>query len=67
MNNDTKKVAINIGAGYTPGVNSIIIGAVRAAHKMGWEVVGIRDGFEGIAISGSISGWWFNITECGFN
>ena len=48
MKNDTKKIAINIGAGYTPGVNSIIIGAVRAAHKLGWEVVGIRDGFEGI-------------------
>jgi len=48
MKNDTKKIAINIGAGYTPGVNSIIIGAARAAHKLGWEVVGIQDGFEGL-------------------
>lgn len=48
MKNDIKKIAINIGAGFTPGVNSIIIGAARAAHKLGWEVVGIHDGFEGM-------------------
>jgi 6-phosphofructokinase len=48
MKNDTKKIAINIGAGYTPGINSIIIGAALAAHNLGWKVVGIRDGFEGL-------------------
>ena len=48
MKNETKKIAINIGAGYTPGVNSIIIGAARAAFKLGWEVVGIGNGFEGM-------------------
>ncbi|MGB5663597.1 6-phosphofructokinase, partial [Eudoraea sp.] len=42
------KIAIAIGAGYTPGINSIIMGAAISAHKAGWEVVGIRDGFEGL-------------------
>jgi len=42
------KIAIAIGAGYTPGLNSIIMGAAISAHKAGWEVVGIRDGFEGL-------------------
>ena len=43
-----KRIAIALGAGYTPGVNSIIMGAAIAAHRQGWEVVGIRDGFEGV-------------------
>ncbi len=43
-----RRVAIAIGAGYTPGVNAIVIGAAVSAHKMGWEVVGICDGFEGL-------------------
>ena len=43
-----KKIAIAIGAGYTPGINSIIMGAAISAHNAGWEVVGIRDGFEGL-------------------
>lgn len=43
-----KRVAIALGAGYTPGVNAIIIGAAIASHRQGWDVVGIRDGFEGV-------------------
>jgi ATP-dependent phosphofructokinase / diphosphate-dependent phosphofructokinase len=43
-----KRIAIALGAGYTPGVNAIIMGAAIAAHRQGWEVVGIRDGFEGV-------------------
>ena len=43
-----KKIAIAIGSGYTPGLNSIIMGAAISAHNTGWEVVGIRDGFEGL-------------------
>ena len=43
-----KRVAIALGAGFTPGTNSIIMGAAISAHKMGWEVVGICDGFEGL-------------------
>ena len=45
---NNKRVAIALGAGYTPGINSIIMGAAIAAHNAGWEVVGIHDGFEGL-------------------
>ena len=31
-----------------PGINAVITGAAMAAGKMGWEIVGIRDGFEGL-------------------
>jgi 6-phosphofructokinase len=43
-----KRIAIMVGAGYVPGINAVIIGAAMAADKMGWELVGIRDGFEGL-------------------
>ena len=29
-------------------MNAVIMGAALAAGKMGWEVIGIRDGFEGL-------------------
>ena len=50
MNIDTKqkRVAIMVGAGYIPGINAVVAGAALAAGKSGWELVGIRDGFEGI-------------------
>ena len=43
-----KRIAIALGAGYTPGINAIILGAAIAAHRQGWEVFGIQDGFEGV-------------------
>jgi ATP-dependent phosphofructokinase / diphosphate-dependent phosphofructokinase len=43
-----RRVAINVGAGYLPGINTVITGAARAAGLMGWEIVGIRDGFQGL-------------------
>jgi ATP-dependent phosphofructokinase / diphosphate-dependent phosphofructokinase len=43
-----RRIAINVGAGYVPGINAVITGAAMAAGKLGWEVVGIRDGFEGL-------------------
>ena len=48
MTTPTKRIAINIGGGYVPGLNAVIAGAVLAASELGWEVVGIRDGFEGL-------------------
>jgi len=48
MNIDKRRIAINVGAGYVPGMNAVIIGAALAADKLGWEVVGIRDGFDGV-------------------
>ena len=43
-----KRIAINVGGGFVPGLNAVITGATLAAHEQGWEVVGIRDGFEGL-------------------
>ncbi|OPY86605.1 MAG: Pyrophosphate--fructose 6-phosphate 1-phosphotransferase [Syntrophaceae bacterium PtaU1.Bin231] len=43
-----KRIAINVGWGYVPGLNAVITGAVLAANQRGWEAVGIRDGFEGL-------------------
>ena len=37
-----------VGAGYVPGMNAVIMGAALAAGKLGWEMVGIRDGFDGL-------------------
>jgi ATP-dependent phosphofructokinase / diphosphate-dependent phosphofructokinase len=43
-----RRVAINVGSGFVPGMNSILMGAALAGGKLGWELVGIRDGFEGL-------------------
>jgi len=43
-----RRVAINVGSGFVPGMNSVLMGAALAGGKLGWELVGIRDGFEGL-------------------
>jgi ATP-dependent phosphofructokinase / diphosphate-dependent phosphofructokinase len=48
MANIIKKIAINTGGGDAPGLNAVIHGAVYAARGLGWEIVGIRDGYDGI-------------------
>jgi 6-phosphofructokinase len=48
MVEETKRIAINFSGGYVPGLNAVIKGAVLAANELGWEVVGIHDGFEGL-------------------
>jgi 6-phosphofructokinase 1 len=51
-----RRIGINVGAGYVPGINAVITGAVMAAGKLGWEVVGIRDGFDGVLHRDRIDG-----------
>lgn len=43
-----RRIAINFGGGYVPGLNAVTAGAVLAASELGWEVIGIRDGFDGL-------------------
>jgi 6-phosphofructokinase 1 len=43
-----ERIAISTGGGDAPGLNAVIRAATRAAHRHGWEVIGIRDGFNGI-------------------
>jgi 6-phosphofructokinase 1 len=48
MNTGISRIAINIGGGYVPGLNAVIKGIALSASKLGLEVYGIRDGFDGI-------------------
>ena len=48
MPDSIKKIAINTGGGDAPGLNAVIHGAVYAARGLGWDVVGIREGYDGI-------------------
>lgn len=45
----TKKIGILTGGGDCPGLNAVIRGVVKSAIlRYGWEVIGIRDGFDGL-------------------
>ncbi len=43
-----KRIAISTGGGDAPGLNAVILAATVAARNRGWDVVGIRDGFNGL-------------------
>ncbi|MEM9042391.1 MAG: ATP-dependent 6-phosphofructokinase [Actinomycetota bacterium] len=42
------RVAISTGGGDAPGLNAVIRSVTLAARNRGWDVVGIRDGFNGL-------------------
>ncbi len=42
------RIGILNSGGDCPGLNAVIYGVVGAADKLGWEVYGFRDGFEGL-------------------
>ena len=48
MNTKTRRIAINVGGDFVPGMNTVVAGAALAAGEMGWELVGIRNGFDGL-------------------
>ena len=48
MTASKRRVAISITDGYVPGIDAAIAGVVLSASHLGWEVVGIRDGFDGL-------------------
>ncbi|HVP11599.1 MAG TPA: ATP-dependent 6-phosphofructokinase [Phycisphaerae bacterium] len=43
-----KRIAVNTGGGDAPGLNAVIHAVVYAAEPLGWEVFGVREGFEGL-------------------
>lgn len=45
-----RKIAISTGGGDAPGLNAVIRAAALSAHKRGWEVYGVRDGFHGLLL-----------------
>ncbi len=48
MNTKPRRIAINVGGGFVPGMNTVVAGAALAASELGWELVGIRDGIDGL-------------------
>jgi ATP-dependent phosphofructokinase / diphosphate-dependent phosphofructokinase len=50
MGSPQKRIAVNFGHGYLPGLNAAIAGVVLTAGELGWEVIGIRDGFDGLLL-----------------
>lgn len=42
------RIGILNSGGDCPGLNAVIHGVVGAANNLGWEVIGFRDGFEGL-------------------
>lgn len=48
MDKNKRRVAINVGAGFVPGLNAVLKGAALAATRLDWELFGIRDGFDGL-------------------
>src|SRR4051794_35207420 len=42
------RIALSTGGGDAPGLNAVIRSATLCAVHRGWEVVGIRDGFNGL-------------------
>ena len=62
MKRAIKRIGINIGGGYVAGINAVIAGTVLAAHELGWEVMGIRDGFDGLLFPERYpEGGWFTL------
>jgi phosphofructokinase-like protein len=43
-----QRIAISTGGGDAPGLNAVIRSVTLAARNRGWDVVGIRDGFNGL-------------------
>jgi 6-phosphofructokinase 1 len=43
-----KRLAINTGGGDAPGLNAVIRAIVLSSRSRGWEVFGIRRGYEGL-------------------
>lgn len=48
MPSPIRRIAINTGGGDAPGLNAVIRAVFTSAANRGWEVYGIRDGFNGI-------------------
>src|SRR4030043_322784 len=43
-----KRIAISTGGGDAPGLNAVIRATVLSAINRGWEVYGVRDGYNGL-------------------
>lgn len=44
------RIGLLTGGGDAPGLNAVIRAVARSAFQLGWEVIGIRQGFEGLIL-----------------
>lgn len=47
---DIRRIAISTGGGDAPGLNAVIRAAALSAINRGWEVYGVRDGYNGLLL-----------------
>ncbi len=47
-----KRIAINTGGGDAPGLNAVLYAATHTAERLGIELFGIRDGYDGLLFPG---------------
>src|SRR5437868_13843389 len=47
------RIGVLTSGGDCPGLNAVLRAVVLAADKLGWEVVGFRDGVEGLLPPGN--------------
>lgn len=43
-----QRIGVLTSGGDAPGLNAVIRAVVKSASRLGWEVLGIQDGFEGL-------------------
>jgi len=48
MAHSIRRIAVNTGGGDAPGLNAVIRSIVLSSLRRGWEVIGIRKGYEGL-------------------
>jgi len=48
MTQPIERISISTGGGDAPGLNAVIYSVVHAAANLGWKVVGIREGYDGL-------------------
>ena len=48
MNKPVERISITTGGGDAPGLNAVIYAVVHAAAKVGWQVFGVREGYNGL-------------------
>jgi 6-phosphofructokinase 1 len=53
--NVVRRVALSTGGGDAPGLNAVIRAAVMAGLNHGWEMLGIRKGFDGLLGDGDVT------------
>ncbi|MDZ7781067.1 MAG: ATP-dependent 6-phosphofructokinase [Gemmatimonadota bacterium] len=48
MSPQIRRIAINTGGGDAPGLNAVIRAVVRSGERLGWEIYGILDSYDGL-------------------